>query len=599
MNLEFITLTMITLKIFNLRILNLARLKLCSILIFLALLSISLPAQGKKIALLYPETTISLPTENTSWLTDNFYRWELFLIQNKYKYEVIKEDDLEDGLSDDFSLLILPAARCLSDKEIRSIKDFMNEGNSVLATWSTGVYKPDGKWKGWDDLEQLFGVSFISEISQKEGSRIHSLFGGTPVSSQIDPGFRLQITTFDKPIEVKINSANTFPLGFWANSEFPFEGKNQNDYKTSAVYGNYGKGNFVWFGFEFSAVVGAEPHQKNANQLLRNTINWLSDSIIVQMETWPDGKQAAAVLSCDVEFKFNYINNALDLFEKENLPAQFYILTESIDSLSFERLKTIGDVGLHGDDHKLFKWQDYNTQLARLASGLNTLEKVIGKKPIAFRPPETFYDNLTLEAMSALNVNVLSSDFIEDRAVPQFLKNHSNLLVIPKTGFDDYDIFERLRLNKVNDQSMRYILDFERVYREGGLYSLNFHTQMQCRKEFIDALIQPIHEIKSKDVWITTHDRVYDWWAQKSKLKLTSVSVSEEKYSVEIVNYGEDHVDDLVICIYKKNFSDLNNLQIMLDGENLDYQSDYGAAKIKVTFPRIYSKETKRIDLSF
>ncbi len=559
----------------------------------------SLPAQAKKIALLFPETTISLPTENTSWLTDNFYRWELFLIQNKYKYEVIKDDDLEDGLSDDFSLLILPAARCLSDKEIRSIKDFMNEGNSVLATWSTGVYKPDGKWKGWDDLEQLFSVSFVSEISQKEGSRIHSLFGGTPLSAQIDPGFRLQITTFDKPVEVKINSENTFPVGYWANSEIPFEGKNKNDYTTSAVYGNYGKGNFVWFGFEFSAVVGTKDHQKTADQLLRNTINWLSDSFIVQLETWPEGKQAAAVLSCDVEFKFNYINNALDLLEKEKLPAQFYILTESIDYPSLERLKTIGDVGLHGDEHTLFKWQDYNTQLMRLTNGLTTLEKVAGIMPIAFRPPETFYDNQTLDAMSTMSVNVLSSDFIEDRAVPQYLKSHSNILVIPKTGFDDYDIFERMKLNKVGDQSKRYILDFERVYKEGGLYSLNFHTQMQCRKEFIDALIQPIQVIKSKDVWITTHNRVYDWWIQKSKLKLTSIRVSENKYLVEIVNDGEDQVDDVVISIYKRNFPDLNNLQITLDGKNLDYQSDYGSSKIKVTLPRIYSKETKRIDLSF
>lgn len=591
---------MITLKIFRYSNINKMRINLSFILlIILTILCADLSAQERKIGLLYPQNTISLPGENSSWLNDNFYRWELFLIQNKYKYEVIKDDDLEDGLSDDYSLMILPAAKCLSEKEISSIKEFMNEGNSVLSTLSMGVYNPDGKWKGWDDLEQIFGVRFVSEISQKEGSRIHSLFGGTPISSNIHPGFRLQITTDDKPIEVKINSGNSFPLGYWQNSEIPFEGKNEIDNTTSAVYGNYGKGNFVWLGFEFSAVVGAKEHQITSTQLFKNIIHWLTDDLIVQLETWPDGKQSAAVIACDVEFKFNNINNALDLLEQENLPVQFYILTESIDYPSLERLKKIGDVGLHGDDHILFKWQDYNTQLSRLSNGIVTLEDLVGKKPIAFRPPETFYDNITLDAMSALNVNILSSDNIEDRAVPQFLESHPGILVIPKTGFDDYDIFQRLKMESINEQSERYILDFNRTYKEGGLYSLDIHTQMQCRKEFVDALITPIQEIKSRDVWITTHDRVYDWWLKKTKLILNSTLVSKKNYLVEIENRGEDYIDDVVISLSKKNFADLSSLKIMLDGKDLDYVSDFNAQKIKVAVPRIHSKETKRVSISF
>ena len=591
---------MITVKAFNFR--NRSRMKINLSHILLIALTIfcdNFSAQEKKIALLYPQNTISLSSENSSWLNENFYRWELFLIQNKYKYEVIKDNDLEDGLSDNYSLLILPVARSLSEKEVSSIKDFMNEGNSVLSTCSMGVLDPNGNWKGWDVLEQLFGVNFISEIPEKEVSRIHSLFGGTPISSDIHPGFRLQITTYDKPLEVRINSQNTFPLGYWQNSEIPFEGKNEFDNTTSAVYGNYGKGNFVWLGFEFSAVVGAKEHQKIANQLLLNAIHWLTDDLIVQLETWPNGKQSAAVLSCDVEFKFTLINNALDLLEQEILPAQFYILNESIDYPSLERLKNFGDVGLHGDDHLLFKWQDYSTQLNRLSNGIATLEKTLGKKPIAFRPPETFYDNITLDAMNTLSMNILSSDNIEDRAVPQFLESHPKLLMIPKTGFDDYDIFQRLKIENINEQSKRYILDFRRTYEEGGLYSLNFHTQMQCRQEFVDALIKPIQEIKSKDVWITTHDRVYDWWVKKNKLRFNSKLVDEKNYLVEIENNGEEQIDDVMISLTKKSFSDLSTLKVTLDGRNLDYISESNSQKIKVAVPTIHSKETKRLNIRF
>ena len=569
------------------------------ILIFITIFCTNLSAQQKKIALLYPQNTIALPSENTLWLTDNFYRWELFLIQNKYKYEIIIDDDLEDGLSDEYTLLILPAAKCLTENEIRSIKEFMNEGNSILSTLGIGVFDPVGKWKGWGDLEQIFGVSFVSEITQKEGSRIHTLFGATPISSNIPPGFRLQITTYDKPVEVRIMSENTFPLGYWQNSLIPFEGKNKIDNTTFAVFGNYGKGNFVWLGFEFSAVVGAKEHQKTSNQLFKNIIHWLTDELVVQLETWPNGKQSAAVLSCDVEFKFNYINNALDLLEQENLPSQFYILTEAIDYPSFERLKKVGDVGLHGDDHLLFKWQDHNSQLSRLSNGIITLEKGMGRKPIAFRPPETFYDKVTLDAMDALSLNILASDNIEDRAVPQFLESHPKLLVIPKTGFDDYDIFQRLKIESINEQANRYILDFNRTHEEGGLYSLNFHTQMQCLKEFVDALIQPIQEIKSKDVWITTHNHVYDWWLKKNKLELKTKLIGDKNYIVEIENGGEADIDDVVLSLSKKNFSDLSTIEIMLDGRSLDYASDFVTQKIKVAVPVIRSKETKLVSISF
>lgn len=569
----------------------------CLLLILLIAAAINLSAQEKKIALLYPKNTLALPTENTTWLNDNFYRWELFLIQNKYNYEVIDDDDLEAGLPSKYGLLILPAVRSLNDEEISSIKEFMNDGNSVLSTWSMGVYGSEGKWKGWSELEQLFGLSFISEISQTEASRIHSIFGGTPLSSNIPPGFRLQVTTYDKPVEVKIISENTYPLGYWLNNEIPFEGKELPKRTTSAVYGNYGKGNFVWFGFEFSAVVAAKEHQKTANTLLNNVISWLTDNLITQIETWPGGSKSAAVLSCDVEFKFDFINNALDLLEEEELPAQFYVLTESIDLPSFERLKKNGDVGLHGDDHILFKWQDYATQYNRLSDGIGIIEKLMKKKPISFRPPETYYDDMTINVMEDLNVNVLSSDFIEDRAVPQFINERNQIMIMPKTGFDDYDIFQRLKIVNIQDQSQRYILDFMRTYEEGGVYSLNFHTQMQCRNNFINALRKPIEEIKSRNVWITTHDKVFDWWRKKDKIKINSIRTDDKKYIIEIENKGEEEVDDLVISFYKKDFDDLLKAQILLEGRNVDYFSDVNSKKLKISIPKIYSREIKRISI--
>lgn len=569
------------------------------LILLILLLSANIYAQKNKIALLYSEKTLSLPTENSAWLIENFYHWELFLIQNKFSYEVIKDGDLEDGLNDDFSLLILPVVKYLNNDALNSIKQFMRDGNSVLATMALGVYESDGKWKSWSNMEDLFGVRFISEIPQKEVSKVHTILGGNQFSTNIPAGFRLQLTTYDKPIEVKINSSTSYALGYFVNSDALFEGKQASDYTTSMVYGKYGKGNFVWLGFESSAVVGAKEHQSAANQLMVNVLNWLNNKLVVQLETWPGGKKSAAVISCDVEFKFNLINNALDLIERENVPAQFYILTESIDYPSFKRLLKIGDIGFHGDGHDLFKWQDYDTQFNRLSSGIDYLEKISSKKLIAFRPPETFYDNVTLDVMNSLGVNVLSSDFIEDRAVPQFLKSHPNLLVIPKTGYDDYDIFYRLKIEQTNKQSDRYLLDFLRTYDEGGLYSLNFHTQMQCQKEFVDALRKPIQEIKTKDVWITTHNKVYKWWVNKENVKLNLKAIDDESYSLEIENKGNEIVDELILSLYKKNISELTEIKLNLEGKEVDNLIIPNQQKIRIQLPVIYPNEVKKLNISF
>lgn len=569
------------------------------ILFILFLNSTFVDANNNKIALYYPEKTIQLKTQNQTWLIDNYNRWELFLLQHKFEYEVIFSDDLENGLSNNFSLLILPAAKYLTENEINSVREFMNNGKSVLATSAVGVLNSDGTWRSWHNLEQLFGVKFVSEIEKKEYSRIHSIIGGRAFSENIPAGFRLQITADDRPIEVKITSNNTKAVGYWLNNEIPFMGQDNNERTTSAVYGKFGRGHFVWFGFENSAVVGAKEHKKVSDQLFVNILNWLSGNVTFQLETWPEGRQSAAVISCDVEFKFNLINNALDLIERENLPAQFYILTEEIDYTSFERLKKIGSIGYHGDDHALFKWQEYDEQLRRLVNGIGFLEKLTQKKPISFRPPETFYDEATLKAMEKVEMKVLSSDFVGDRAVPQWFENYPSILMIPKTGFDDYDIFYGKKIENPVQQSEIYTKDFLRTYEEGGLYTLNFHTQIQCREELISALEKPIQTIKSKSTWITTHDSVYKWWLLKSKLQVRPKQISENIYSVDLVNKNDEEVKNLVFGVHKINSFNKNSIKVLINNNLSNYELDNAAEKYKIKLPPISAGETLKLNIEF
>ncbi|NQV71994.1 hypothetical protein HQ496_02640 [bacterium] len=105
---------------------------------------------------------LSYRDTSTAWVDQTLLSWREFLIKQSpaIPFEDIRDDQLENGELDDFEVLILPSSRALSDLQIRQIQEFMQRGGSVLATWTSGVYREDGTWRGWNFIEDTFGVKF-------------------------------------------------------------------------------------------------------------------------------------------------------------------------------------------------------------------------------------------------------------------------------------------------------------------------------------------------------------------------------------------------------------------------------------------------------
>ena len=106
-------------------------------------------------ALAYQDTS-------TAWVDQTLLSWREFLIKQNppIPFEDIRDDQLESGDLDDFQVLVLPSSRALSDLQIKRVQEFMQRGGSVLATWTSGVYREDGTWRGWSFIEESFGVKF-------------------------------------------------------------------------------------------------------------------------------------------------------------------------------------------------------------------------------------------------------------------------------------------------------------------------------------------------------------------------------------------------------------------------------------------------------
>ena len=175
------------------------------------------------------------------------------------------------------------------------------------------------------------------------------------------------------------------------------------------------------------------------------------------------------------------------------------------------------------------------------------MNKKAEEKLLGFRPPETVYDDKTVEALKNLHYSILASDNFEDRSVPQFYDNDKDLLVIPETGYDDYDILIRFKIEDYHKQAERYLLDYKRVNDEGGLYVLNYHSQLQCLKENVEALKICIDKFKENDSWITTANKVNDWWRAKNNLSASIKKQFEDSLQIEIKNSSSNKFEDAAL----------------------------------------------------
>jgi len=108
-----------------------------------------------------------------SWVDGVFKSWRDFLLDGSRNIHAreIRDADVEAGdLHAKYDVLILPAVTALSDRQIANIKQFMDDGGNVWATWTTGIYKEDGTWRGWGALQDLFGVEFIDYVDRNAGN---------------------------------------------------------------------------------------------------------------------------------------------------------------------------------------------------------------------------------------------------------------------------------------------------------------------------------------------------------------------------------------------------------------------------------------------
>ena len=512
------------------------------------------------VCILYSQYTQNMLPEGSTWLEDNITTWKKFLANEGLKYDVITDKAIEIGQLNNYDLLVLPGSKSLSDKELIEIKKFLNNGGSIFATSGTASYSDDGKWRGWEFFSEVFGLNFTKEISNDEFTKLHTLRGNFPITANIPTGYSLRVGTWDRPICVEVMDPRTTQISFWYNFKND-SGLVRENIKKSAgmVTGTYGRGRFLWMGFELNSVIGAQEDYIYFDRLFANSIKWLTYKPIAFAKDWPAGYDAAAMLAPIVDRDPTNIENLLSVLKSENVKATFFINPQQaklnrnlIKSLSrYGEIGSLVDIGyLNSVNDTINSLNDYDAQVQKFSNAKSLLEEITGKKVDGAIPYYGLFDQNTLKAMTNDGYSYVVTDSLTDRSVPRKITiDNKQLAIMTKTARDDYEVIRDFGLTDTEYQFYTYQEDIDRILFEGGMYLFKMHTEYQCAPANINVVKEVIDDLKRKNFWITTGNEIENWYAMKSSVEIRADRRGSNRIALTISNPGSSTANNLVIQV--------------------------------------------------
>lgn len=357
--------------------------------VFLILGILNLPVQGK-ILLIQSEATKAYYSDQ-KLEGDPFLcieAWEKQLDEHHFQVVVSNEYALSEA--DSFSLIILPAVKCLSASSKEDITEYLGKGGSLLLTHGVGTRDESGGWKGFQFMKKILGnAPGRAGIPAGEPAAIQMAYGH-PGTTRLPPGYYYQIIPHLEPMFMH-ETDSLKVAGYWTSETYRESDPTRNDYKGAFCYRHTSSGGRIaWLGSDILETNQDSTNQVIASYFFTDLIRWLSGEPIVSVEPWPAEKRAAVLILGEIEKDFANIVNAAELFRRAGVRTTFQILVSEIEKYP-DALKEVvssrGELGILSDPHTSFPGQPLGIQKQRLHTAIKELSD-ISSYPKGFRPRE-------------------------------------------------------------------------------------------------------------------------------------------------------------------------------------------------------------------
>jgi hypothetical protein len=534
-----------------------------------------------------------------TWSRENIRAWEHLLDAMDLRHEIVDDHGVDSGALKPYALLILPGVRALSDRQLVQLKKYVDGGGSVYATGGTGSYDENGDWRGWEFLSGVFGLQYTKDITPDEATKLHSLRGGLPLTAGIPTGFSLKIATWDRPMACEVLERRTTQASTWYN--FTTDSglvRDAVEKNAGIAYGTYGRGRFVWMGFELNSVLGDQKDYIYFDILCRRSIDWLTSTPTVQVRDWPAPYSAAAtvLVSCEGEFTGERVLESV--IRSERIPVTFFLSPSSDRShrppvsllqspWAVGTLYGTGDdLGSARGDHAGDRARPTDTKAAFVRAGASDRSgsSVTGALPATGR-----YDEKNIQALLAAGYEYVAGDSMTDRAVPEnIIRGDRALVAFAKTARGDDEVVRKFGLRDTNFQLYTYKEDIDRVLFLGGIYTLLLHSDLQCRPEYAGILRDIVRYLRSKNVFVAPAEELARWWTARNALEVSCKVRSKRRIALVISNPSDAPVANAVVQVnINKSVSGVTITSDIIGTKIPPFKFLPGSQQVDITVPSL------------
>lgn len=387
------------------------------------------------------------------------------------------------------------------------------------------------------------------------------------------------------------------PIAFWLSSALAKPDYEKAGQNAAVIANNYGPGKVVWLGFNIDTIGGDLDSSEVFFRLMENILYSFRNLPVHELAPWPFPYRKGILYSMDVEERFG---NMAFVHEIPNLRAITYFILTYSAGLHQELLREVaeaskqkgsgkeiaagGEIGVHGDNHDVFKGQPRDTQRQRLQRTSDYIYEITGKRPIGFRPPEEAYDYFTLEALVETGFEYLLGNNAPDRAEPKITRVGDKRLVhITILNKDDINLITQAGRPEPPVVLENYLYDIDAIFKRGGLYVINLHSQILAVQEYLPVLKDIVTYTNSKEAWTVNGVAVYDWWLRRDGIHISVDERSSQRMRFTVTNRGTTTVENIAVNVWIPETARATMVESPAGGRRvLDFLTDRSQLKLRV-----------------
>ena len=518
----------------------------------------SLSTAQVKIAVLYSKLSEQHSTNDSQNIIEEITSWELLLMQNKIHYRVIYDDDLESGIEDEFDILILPSVKFVSKVERDELRNFLASGKSIISVGSK-LFNTESIIENFQNLEQLFGLAKIENVSDEKISFLHSISPNHLNHFMTDDDPEIQITTSNEPLMCAEIENSNFALGY------AILGSSLISNKSSIIYGTAGSGKYLWTGFALNDVVGGKNDLDQFKNLILNTLKWMDNDPDIYLIFPFGGGLRASLLT--LEFNNALEPQLVEVLQKNNFSPN--LIVNPRQKISKEVLRKFSD-----------------NQVILDLSG-NSSDQYINPESVV-----NLITTFNLDNEIKINTVILnnSSDEVTDFEYLINIGIENILLNCEVTGRP-----------KHNSENL-FILPFSKTGINSKSYGpvkfIHYIPKNNCDKNSDDDFLALINQGEKEHFAFSSLKDIGEWWNTKNKLDAKIISKFENSIEVFVTN---------------KNFMEVKNLQLHFNSNNINYRNisvssnnilvehyyQLGSGTIVVSLDKLLPNSTRKITIRF